>query len=446
MSDKAKVFQDVLDGKIPQRVPINVAVGFEAAAQLAGADLSVVQWKAEQMKEPMEKLCERLYSDINPMMMGTRMPGQYQFLQSQSFVLGSNNTMQHPEVVGMYEEDYDYLIEKPIDCLVERVVPRQFKALANDNPFMVASSMTYAMQSVNEDTAKQGALFAEFGQKYGYFSAPPNTGRSTEAPFDYLADQLRSFSGISADIRRNRSKIPDACEALYELAFRKGLPGVASRYGHIFIPLHMPPFMRAKDMEELWWPSFVKMVEHYAALGFPCRLFCEQDWTRYTDILTELPVNTVLWFEYGDAKLIKDKLGKRFILQGFYPLTAVKSKGKQEVIELAKEYMDILAPGGKYIFGLDKIPLSEKELNMENLCALTEWIRDNTAYSNAGESTGEQFVQSDYKIPEYRKVESKYFPSWESYKADYPLLSEHAKDKYEAALNTVYLYLANLIY
>ncbi|MFZ7120520.1 MAG: hypothetical protein ACOWWH_06185 [Eubacteriaceae bacterium] len=59
---------------------------------------------------------------------------RYTPLKSQSFVMGSNGTMQHPEVTGMLVEEYDYLIESPYDCLLEKVIPRQNKALDFSDP------------------------------------------------------------------------------------------------------------------------------------------------------------------------------------------------------------------------------------------------------------------------------------------------------------------------
>lgn len=445
MENKSKLFDDVYRGLIPSRIPINVNLSFETVAEFHGTNLKEAQWKPEIMEAAGEKICETLFSDICPMAMNGRMPAMYQFLNSQSFVLGSNGFMQHPEVVGMYDEDYDYLIESPIDCLIERVIPRQFKSLSEPS-MLAAISLAQGIQSLSEDMGKQAILLSKLNNKYGYFSAPPNSGKSTEAAFDYLADQLRSFSGISKDIRRKRDLLPDACEALYEIAFLRGLPLNISESGQVFLPLHMPPFMREKDFADLWWPSFVKMIHHYAALGVHCKLFCEQDWTRYLDYLLELPTNTILWFEYGDPKTIKDKLGHKFIICGLYPLVSLKTKTKQECIDTAKEYIDILAPNGKYIFCFDKIPIGLSDVNMDNLCALTEFIRDYGTYTNAGEQSGEQFNQSDYKIPQYRKIESKYFPSWKTYQTNHPNVSDYAKDKYVSLNNSLYQFMMSLIY
>ncbi|HCX65893.1 MAG TPA: uroporphyrinogen decarboxylase [Eubacteriaceae bacterium] len=446
MSEKKQVFQDVYDGKMPKRVPVNVNISIEAAAEFAGIDMAKMQWQPETIEPAVEKVCDTLYSDVNPVAPSIRLPGMYQFLNSQSFILSKSGYMQHPEVVGMYEEDYDYLIEKPIDCLIERVIPRQFKALGNDNSMLAAISLLQGMKKKEWDMANTMKALAPYTEKYGYFAAPAGSSASTEAPYDYLADQLRSFSGISKDVRRHREKIIQSCRALYDLSYRKGLPTNPSQYGHVFLPLHMPPFMREKDFKELWWPTFRDLLHHYASQGIHCRIFCEQDWSRYIPYLKELPTNTVIWFEYGDPKTIKKELGDKFILTGFYPLTSLKNSSKQQCLDLAKEYIDILAPGGKYIFGFDKIPVVLSDVNMNNLSALTEFVRDYAVYDNPGETTGEVFQQSDYQAARYATPETKYFPTWDRYKEQYPSISEHAKPEYESINESIYQFIASLIY
>ena len=177
----------------------------------------------------------------------------------------------------------------------------------------------------------------------------------SEAPLDFVADQLRSFTGMSIDLRRNREFVKEACEVVLPLVFAWGLPAAPHPEGSVFLPLHMPTFMREKDFVELYLPTFKKQLEQYASLGIRPALFCEDNWMRYIDIIhDELPAGTKLIFEYGDPKIIKEKLGKKFILSGLFPVNALRTDTPAQIVDRAKEFLDIMLPGGGYIFGFDK--------------------------------------------------------------------------------------------
>ena len=418
--ERISIYQDLYRSKVPQRVPLNVSVTYEFVSQFAGLDMREAKWDSRVILEGMDKLAQTLYTDVCPVSSTARYPSFYEILESQSFVMGSNGFMQHPEVVGMLAEDYDYLIEKPFDCLVERVLPRQYKALNIDKPLEMAFSLAKSIVAHNNEMAQFTQMANQIIEKYGYYPGnPPGANGFTEAPFDFIADMLRGFREISLDIRRIPAKLAEACEAVYPIVLKKGMPSAPTEFSTVFIPLHMPTYMREKDFAALWWPTFKKLVDEYASLGIHCELFCETDWTRYLDYLMELPTNTIMWFEYGDAKLIKEKLGKKHIIKGLYPISLLKTGTKEQCLEKARELIDILAPGGRYIFTTDKSPLILDDINLENYCAVTEFVRDYAVYDNAGELSGLVFNKDDYKAhTSARKIESKYLTDWQNFDAE----------------------------
>ena len=87
-----------------------------------------------------------------------------------------------------------------------------------------------------------------------------------------------------------------------------------------------------------------------------------------------------MMFEYGDPKLTKEKIGDKHIIAGFYPVTMLKTATKQECIDKAKELIDTLAPGGRYIFTLDKSPVSVGDINPDNLKAVYEYVGKHANY------------------------------------------------------------------
>lgn len=223
-----------------------------------------------------------------------------------------------------------------------------------------------------------GEVNDEMNAKYGL--ADSRVICQSIAPFDQVADQFRSFSGISTDIRRYPEKVIAACEAVLPMMLKAGIRPDSSVSRKTFIPLHMAPYMREKDFEKFYWPTFKKLVDGLSEAGAGVLLFVEHDWTRFLDYLNELPKGVHMMFEYGDPKVIKEKVGKKHIISGLYPLTLLAQGTKQECIDKAKELIDILAPGGNYVFSFDKVALNLKDANPENLIAVNEFVREYAVY------------------------------------------------------------------
>ena len=438
-AERAQLYSDFFNNRIPHRMPVSLMLPNDYYAHYGNIDSIDAQYNVAKLKEAVLSLSEKIYSDSCPYtpvnLVGTRPPMIYQILGSQSFVMGKNGNMQHPEVSGMEDSEYAELIDHPLDFLIEKVIPRQYKNLNFiEHPVTAMRTFYTAQQALNDDTMASLPAYGAALEAQGYYpGAPMGSGTWSEAPFDFVADQLRGFSGTSKDIRRHRSELKEAAEAVLPLVYHWGLPDNPHSEGCVMMPLHMPTFMREKDFADLWFPTFKTMLEQLAAKGVRALIYCEDDWMRYLDYLYELPAGTRMWFEYGDPQTIKDKLGKKHLIQGLYPLSMLKQGTPQECVDKAKDLLDIMLPGGGYLFDFDKMILTHNDAKLENLIALTEFLRDYAVYDNAGEAFGtplnsEGFVFSDTVI---RPVTSRYMANGADFLAANPLASKHAGDRYE---------------
>ncbi|MBF7095912.1 uroporphyrinogen decarboxylase family protein [Alkalibacter mobilis] len=449
--ERIQIHTDFYNNKIPKRMPTSFMVPAHIAAEHYGLDVFEYQYDFSKLDAPVRKICDEIYSDGPPVtpanQIFNRLPSFYQLLDSQSFVMGTDGFVQHPEVVGMMEDEYPQLIEDPYAFIVERVMPRQYKNLDTSNTAKSIIAMQRARLSMDEDFNASLPWFMGIMQDYGYYPGGPlGSSGFCEAPYDFIADQLRSFSGISMDIRRHRSELIEACEAVLPMMFKMGKPAFAHPLGSVMTPLHMPTFMREKDFMEVWMPSYKKMFEQYAALGIRGGAFCEDDWMRYLDNLLELPSGMILMFEYGDPQKIKDKLGKKFIIQGLYPVNLLKSGTKQQVLDKAKEILDIMLPGGGYIFGFDKNPLTLGDVNMENWAALSHFVKDYAVYDNPGENFGtpvnsEGFVFEEEKMT----LKSRYLFDWDEFKKKYPNTPESVRDRFQRHDDNIFALYMNMM-
>ncbi|KPU43575.1 uroporphyrinogen decarboxylase (URO-D) [Oxobacter pfennigii] len=421
--ERTRLFQDLKRGFIPKRVPISVGYGKEFCLLYAGHDLLEGQWNSAFWESAFDKVCQEFISDTLPVS-SFRFPAAFQILESKQFVMSSSGFMQHPEVIGMEPEEYDELIKAPYDFIVSKVLPRVFAALDTD-PTTRSIVFAKAMKSFLDDFAVYGGITGKLRQKYGYAISSPLSGGFTLAPLDIIADWARGFTGIVTDIRRFPEKVEAACEAVVPIALKMGIPPKPSIDGTTFIPLHMGPFMREKDFAKFYWPTFKKVVQALADSGQGVSIFVEQNWMRFIDYLYELPENTQMKFEYGDPKLVKDKLGKKHILSGFYPVTLLKTGTKEQCIDKAKELIDILAPGGRYWFDFDKSVLVPENVNLENLKAVLQYVYENTNYSDYKENTYEE--QKPGVLPSREFAGHKYYKTWNEYRETHPEVTGKAE-------------------
>ncbi|NLM45588.1 MAG: uroporphyrinogen decarboxylase [Firmicutes bacterium] len=376
--ERTQMLVDVLAGRIPKRVPVCPTITYEYAVEYTGNSLFEAFWHMENFEKISDVICRDFYVDLFPMNY-LRFPALYKTLGARNWVQGSNGFMQHPEVVGLLEEEYDEFIESPYDCIMEKVLPRIYTNL-NTDPVTRSIVLAKAFKIFNDEFGNIGAVTAKLSAKYGLanvnlFSAAPS------APFDFVADQLRGFRNIMLDIRRIPEKVEAAVKAAAPLMTKMGLPaGPTPPNTAVFIPMHMGPFMRTADFERFYYPTFKEMVENFVKAGLHVLLFVEQDMMRYLDHLNDLPENTIMWFELGDPKLAKEKVGKKHIITGFYPVTMLKTGTVEQCVDKAKEILDILAPGGRYFFNFDKAPLTFDTAKPENLKAVLEYVAQNANY------------------------------------------------------------------
>lgn len=450
--ERSGIYHDLYHNIIPKRVPVNLGFPNHLLATYGGLDPVKSAYDYGKLAAAAKELSAKLKSDRSPFspanMVLSRPPMVYQLLRSQSFKMGASGFVQHPEVVGMLSEDYDYLIEDPYSCMLERIIPRQHKALDPSDPVGMMLAMMRAKESMTQDIMSTLPIYREIVEENGFYpGAPLGSAGIAEAPYDFVGDQLRSFSGISTDIRRDRKRVADACEAVLPLMFYWGLPANPHPEGSVFVPLHMPTFMREKDFAEVWMPTYIKLTQQWAACGVRTSMFCEDDWMRYLDHLQDMPAGSQMQFEYGDPKTIKDKLGKKYILTGLYPINLIKTGTKQEVIDKAKEILDIMMPGGGYVFGLDKSPLTLKDINLENYFALAEFVSEYGKYDNAGQSYGEVLNSEGYRFDEavIKPIRSKYIFDWEAFKAEFPLTPDSAQPRTARIEKEVFSFVMNLL-
>ena len=78
-------------------------------------------------------------------------------------------------------------------------------------------------------------------------------------------------------------------------------------------------------------------MDGLAAPGAGVDLFVEDNWMRHMDYLKTFNGSVKMQFEYGDSKLVKEKLsGTRHVITGFFPISLLQFGSEQEVKDRLK--------------------------------------------------------------------------------------------------------------
>ena len=419
-AERTKLFEDVYSGIVPKRVPIKGSMTLEAALEYSNIPVGKTLWDLdpESITTAIERVCEQVPADMPAVAGILKNPAVFKLLGSRGYSMGKTGYMQHIDLETLKADEYDEFIKAPFDFIVEKSLPRIFGNL-DTNAQEKSLALSKAMKAFYDHQAKFNSIKAPVFAKYGYFTPPAESCTLCQASFDLIGDFLRGVKGIYMDVRQRPEKILEACEAMLPMQVKRGLPAQTHKLGEVFMPLHLGTYLRKKDFEKIYWPSFSKFIHIMAENGQPVSLFCEHDWMRYLDMLQDLPENTRIQFEYGDPKIIKEKLGKKHIISGLYPITLTKTGTKQECIDKAKEMIDIMAPGGRFIFDFDKSAMSLDTINFDNYAAVIQYVAENTNYSNAGETVKDTNLNT-YEKPDttVAAFESPYYINWENVEKD----------------------------
>ncbi|HWR42102.1 uroporphyrinogen decarboxylase family protein [Sporomusa sp.] len=364
----------------PDRVPSCLMLEPTWSAHYAGYSIKEALWDMNTIVKATEKVVTDFDFDFMDGMF-VRSPLYYNSLGAKTWVQSEiSGIMQHPEVMGMYEDEYPELIADSFPFIANKVLPRLYTELAKPG---LGSALALAKAStiMGDILATAGRGMERLQNEYGVvFSG----GGFTEVPIDLLSDFLRTMKGVALDIRRRPDQVESACEALLPLMIRlakAGFPGPATDFPCVGMPLHIAPYLKRKDFERFYWPTFKKLVETLADDGYTLNIFFEGDWTRYYDYLQELPPKKIYAImENADMKVAKEKLGKVMCLSGGYPLTLLQHGTKEECIDKAKQIMDAAMPGGGYIFSFDKILMAPSDAKIENLRAVLDFVKEYGVY------------------------------------------------------------------
>lgn len=285
----------------------------------------------------------------------------------------------HSEI--MPSEDYDKFIEDPMKYIINNILPKKIPIFRSGSVEEKFGKYANALGKQAAFGKSRGMHIARMKQEYGF---PILYSYATHMPGDYILDYLRDFKGTMNDVRRCPDKLAAACMAFLDSCFKAtlALSPNPSNTQYLSMYLHLPPYLRPKDFEKIYWPSFKKYVDFFAGRGYKFLIYFEKNWEHLYDYLQDLPKNCILaLFEEDDLSKAKKAIGANLCIGGGIKTNDLYYRSPQECVDVVKSLLDDVALDGGFVFATDKILLSATDAKYENLKAVTDYIAENANYS-----------------------------------------------------------------
>ena len=197
----------------------------------------------------------------------------------------------------------------------------------------------------------------ELNKKFIELGFPVVISARVLVPFDAYSDFHRGTLATMADLYER----PEVIRQFIDRHIEKVLQAITrvSKIAPgkwIFMPLHkgMDTFLSDQHYGEIYWPHLRRMINHIIDVGMVPYVYTEGPYDTRIKFLSDVPKGKVVYgFEKVDPVNVKKALGDTACISGLFPCFLLHYGTKQQVIDEAKRLIDIMAPGGGYIFNTD---------------------------------------------------------------------------------------------
>lgn len=264
----------------------------------------------------------------------------------------------------MKADEYDVLINNPVEFMMERFIPRVLGATAEKGS--ARANMAFLKGGMAQMQVNQIMRNRSIHLQNVCGMPQPMTGAFV-APFDVLGDVMRGLKGVIVDMFRQPDKVLAACDVIADemVSFALSTADPLKRYP-IFVPTHKACFISHKQFEKFYWPSFKRVMEILIGEGYKIRAYLEGDWGLHWHHFLELPKGTVLCDidEQGDVFKAKAEIGHHQCLTGGIPSSMFILGTPQEMRARVKLLCETVGKdGGFMINGGCHIPSETKPEN-----------------------------------------------------------------------------------
>ena len=307
--------------------------------------------------------------------------------------LDVNNTYQFIEFPTLEDGEYDEFFDHTAEFWLTKHLPRTlglFEQMANVDymemilaldgaqNFFTSPPVVEACKKIIAAAEEKGRMMQTIG-KYeqklralGFYSI---AGGGSATAFDMLGDTLRGTFGMMPDLIDERENVKKALDLFVKYHIKGSLDFcrmTGNKYAWVMLHKGFDNFISDKDYGELYWPYLRQWMLALIDHDITPVIYTEGAYNTRLEYMKDVPKNKVIYhFEKVDLKKAKQELGDIACLMGGFPVYTVRYGTPEQIDEEVKKTLDIMAPGGGYLFTTG---YSLEDAPVENVEALLEAV------------------------------------------------------------------------
>jgi hypothetical protein len=376
--ERARLFRDAIELKIPARVPVFPSEGFFAIFH-AGMTMKDALYDYDGVVKAVTSYYHAFEPDswLGPLVY---VPGpafdilDYKLYDWPGQKIEDNYCYQMNEGEYLYPDEYKDLSNDPSGFFLRKYMPRIFSTMkplqqfpllqyTQELPFTAPFLIPFGIPEVQQALHKLMAAgteamrwiqkMGELGMKMRSAGCVDFAGGASKAPYDVIGDTLRGTRGLLTDLYRRPDEVIEACQRLVPLMVEMGIDGVnVSGVPGVFMPLHKGAdgFMSNEQFKKFYWPTLKAVMLGLVEQGCVPIMFAEGSYNERLEIIADFPKGKCIWwFDQTDMKKAKEVLGDVCCIAGNVPTSIMSVGTPEEVKAYCKNLIDVAGEGGGYI-------------------------------------------------------------------------------------------------
>jgi hypothetical protein len=370
LRERTELFENVFQFKRNKRVPL--ASDFYTWKILdAGYKFSEAFYNYDIMEKIHDEFHQRyqfdVYSDLglrNPMRVTNVLgEGFYKIDSSDEAIVSDDHHI-------MEREEYQDLVKDFLGFYWSKAFKRYCK------PGITMGEIENAVKEFGTYGQYAGKITDKFINQYGAMMF----GMYIFAfPFERLFTILRGIKNVSQDIRRCKTQMKEAMDAMFvfdtETVLNKAM--VADYTGYV-APLMLAflghSILSVDQFRELYWPYLKKVLETVVSHKKTIFCYCESTMLRFAEFFQDVPKGVLLLHvEQDDIFEVRKRL-PNVALAGGMPTDLLGHGTKEQCVDYAKKLIDTLGDG--FVLSQNKMISFRNDTKRENLLAVNEFSRN----------------------------------------------------------------------